>query len=71
MNDGATRRDKEQRLWAVGGRVQFEFLKTGGQQNQERDLRGSCESDHLCSLFAVLCLHWGVGHGDLCCVSTA
>lgn len=24
------------------------------------------ESDHLHSLFPVLCLHWGAGHGDLC-----
>lgn len=34
-------------------------------------LGGPCESDHLCSLFAVLCLHGGVGHGDLCGFSPA
>lgn len=34
-------------------------------------LGGPRESDHLCSLFAVLRLHGGVGHGDLCGFSPA
>lgn len=33
VNKGSTHRDKEQRLWAGEGRVQFEFLETSGQQS--------------------------------------
>lgn len=47
------------------------LMRPGGSMASRGILGGSCESDHLCSLFAVLCLHGGVGHGDLCRFSPA
>lgn len=46
-------------------------MRARGSMANRGILGGPRESDHLCSLFAVLRLHGGVGHGDLCGFSPA
>lgn len=42
------------------------LMRRVGSSARRGVLRGPCQSDRLRSLFAVLRLHGGVGHGDLC-----